>query len=236
MRLTLLSLLFFSITSLFAQDQIQLVNGDFISGWVLEVGQEIRYRQADFPDGPVYVLLRQEVAMITYTNGREELFNVSTPTTTSAGTNTFALRQRYLRMQPGGRFYEGLLLISQADFEAKLQSVPGVYEKYKSGRGLVTGGYVLGGVGLLATAVGFVSGVSSTSSSSFRTPGTSSDFGRGSGGVAAGLFLVLGGGIMAAVGVQKARRAVDEHNVSVRDEIGFAPIINNNGIGMAMRF
>lgn len=235
MRLTLLSLLFFSITTLFAQDQIQLVNGDFISGWVLEVGQEIRYRQADFPDGPVYVLLRPEVAMITYSNGREELFNLNTITTTSEGTNTFAVRQRYLRVQQGGRFYEGLLLISRADFEARLQSIPGVYEKYKSGRGLVTGGYVLGGVGLFATAVGFVSGVSSTNSS-FRTPGTSSDFGRGSGGVAAGLFLVLGGGIMAAVGIQKVRRAVDEYNVSVRDEVGFVPIINNNGIGMAMRF
>lgn len=232
MRLNLLSLLFFSITSVFAQDRIQLVTGEDIYGIVLEVGQEIRYRQADFLDGPVYVLLRQEVAMITYENGYEEFFTVRTAAT--AGSNTFAVRERYLHIQHPGRFYEGYLLISRADFEAKLSTVPAALQNYKTGRGLQVGGYALCGVGLLTTAIGFVSGVSNTTRS-FQTPG-SSEISNGTGGVVAGLFLVLGGGVVAAVGVQKVRRALDEYNVSVRDEVGYVPIINANGIGMAMRF
>ncbi|MEL6833740.1 MAG: hypothetical protein AAFP77_12150 [Bacteroidota bacterium] len=234
MRLLLLSLFFICTTSLFAQDRIQLINGEDITGWVLEVGPEIRYQHADFPDGPIYILLRQEVAMIIYSNGRQEFFNVTDATPATA--NTFALRERYLRVQSRGRFYEGFTLISRGDFEQKLLTVPGVYQDYRFGRNLETGGYVLGGIGLITIAVGFVNGITRDNTSiNFRT-GTSSNAGSGAGAVGGGLFIVLGGGIIAAVGVGKTRRAVDEYNASLRTEVGFLPVVNENGIGIALQF
>ena len=58
-----------------AQDHIVTRNGDEINGKVLEVSSEIiKYKRADNPNGPVYVLDIDEVKSIQYENGTFEDF------------------------------------------------------------------------------------------------------------------------------------------------------------------
>ena len=50
-------------------DVIVKVNGDIVYGLVKEVGPEyIRYQRTDIPDGPVYIIPRNEVYVISYRN------------------------------------------------------------------------------------------------------------------------------------------------------------------------
>jgi hypothetical protein len=68
--------LFFIFTSLYAQDNIILRNGDEVKGKVLEITDEyVKFKPADNPDGPVYSYKKSEIFMIKYENGKKELFN-----------------------------------------------------------------------------------------------------------------------------------------------------------------
>jgi len=50
-------------------DVIVKVNGDIVYGLVKEVGPEyIRYQRTDIPDGPIYIIPRNEVYVISYRN------------------------------------------------------------------------------------------------------------------------------------------------------------------------
>lgn len=71
----------YSITFLFAglclqaQDTLYTVSGQKISAKVVEINQtEIKYKKANNPDGPVYVVDKTDVALIEYKNGIKEVY------------------------------------------------------------------------------------------------------------------------------------------------------------------
>ncbi len=75
-KLIILCLALCAAGALRAQDMIVLRNAtaDEIPSKVLEVGEEqIRYRKASNPDGPVYSIRRSEVFFIRYENGEKEV-------------------------------------------------------------------------------------------------------------------------------------------------------------------
>lgn len=233
----LLLLFFLGLSSLLsAQDQIILMNGEEISGWVLEVGPEIRYRSADFPDGPIYVLIRNEVAMILYENGHEESLSADDYWLSRYGYNI--ARDKYLRVNGRNRYYEGVTLISRADFEQRLRKYPGVYESFNTGRKLQQASYIVSGGGLLLTFVGIISSVPkrddffTTSISS----NPSSPTRNGTGIIGLGLGITLGGAILYGVGAQRVSRALDNYNIAVGKDVGMKPVISGNGIGLALSF
>ncbi len=58
-----------------ARDIIVLQNGDIINGFVTEVlTNEIKYKKASNPDGPVYTVEKKEILSIMYENGEIEKF------------------------------------------------------------------------------------------------------------------------------------------------------------------
>jgi hypothetical protein len=66
--------IFISLYS-YSQDTIVKYNGSTIFGKVLEIGAtEVKYKKADFIDGPTYVELKSEIEMIKYRNGVKEHF------------------------------------------------------------------------------------------------------------------------------------------------------------------
>lgn len=75
--LTVLILLLSTLqTRLFAQDHVLLRDGSEIQGKILEIGdKEVTYKTLDNPNGPVHLILKTEVFMITYENGSKELFS-----------------------------------------------------------------------------------------------------------------------------------------------------------------
>ena len=69
-------LLFIIVTNCYSQDTIFQKSGDEFQGKVIEVGvTEIKYRKIDSLDGPLYSILRTDVAMIRYENGTKDIFN-----------------------------------------------------------------------------------------------------------------------------------------------------------------
>lgn len=71
-----LAVFFIASVTLFAQDTIVLRNGNEIQALVLEVGvNDIKYKRADNPDGPIYTLEKLKISLIRYTNGSEEVFD-----------------------------------------------------------------------------------------------------------------------------------------------------------------
>lgn len=83
----MLQLLFFCSVFLFAaapassaQDKIITRDAQTIEGKVVEVNPyDIKYRRADNPDGPMFVLEKSEIATIIYGNGSVEVFNEDEP-------------------------------------------------------------------------------------------------------------------------------------------------------------
>lgn len=72
--ITLITSLFL-YTLLFSQDQIFKKSGPAIKAKVIEIGTaEIKYKQPDNPDGPLYAIDRNSVIKIIYANGKEETF------------------------------------------------------------------------------------------------------------------------------------------------------------------
>lgn len=73
------ALLFFcsiaALNSIKAQDTILKINGDVIIAKISEITTaEVRYQRYGFQDGPKYVELKSNIAMITYVNGVKEIF------------------------------------------------------------------------------------------------------------------------------------------------------------------
>jgi len=81
--LKIFSILFFTIifsnNLCFSQDLITKKTSEDIQSKVLEVtSTEIKYKKFDNLDGPIFTLLKSEVAMIRYENGTKDIFNEET--------------------------------------------------------------------------------------------------------------------------------------------------------------
>ena len=60
----------------YAQDIIKTISGEVINAKVFEINKEdIKYKKYNNPDGPVYVIKKQEISTITYQNGETEIYN-----------------------------------------------------------------------------------------------------------------------------------------------------------------
>ncbi|MEP7371756.1 MAG: hypothetical protein ABI675_00110 [Chitinophagaceae bacterium] len=67
--------LLFSVSFIFAQDKIYRQNGKVIEAKIIEVGSgEIKYKEFNNPNGPIYVLESDRIKKIVYENGKEEKF------------------------------------------------------------------------------------------------------------------------------------------------------------------
>lgn len=59
-----------------AQDVIYLTSGTQQNGKVLQVNvNEVSYKKAENPDGPVYIISKSDISMIEYQNGAKDVFN-----------------------------------------------------------------------------------------------------------------------------------------------------------------
>jgi hypothetical protein len=78
--------LFFSLFS-FAQDTIIKYSGETIIGKINEISPtQIKYKKADFQDGPTYVENKSDIKMIKYSNGLKEEFTKEQPKNTTVTT------------------------------------------------------------------------------------------------------------------------------------------------------
>lgn len=71
-------LMLLSAASLSAQDLIVKKDGTDVNAKILEINQDnVKYRRADNPEGPVYTVDKAEIILIRYANGENEVFNTA---------------------------------------------------------------------------------------------------------------------------------------------------------------
>lgn len=64
--------------SVFAQDTLYTTKGKIITGQVIEITQqEVKYKRAANPDGPLYVVDKTDIVLIHYKNGSKDVFENS---------------------------------------------------------------------------------------------------------------------------------------------------------------
>jgi hypothetical protein len=80
MKILLLSVMLFLFFSTKAQDLIILKNTNEITAKIIEIGiSEIKYKNFNNLDGPVYVMLKSDIFMIKYPNGDKDVFPADQP-------------------------------------------------------------------------------------------------------------------------------------------------------------
>ena len=63
-------------TRLFSQDTLYTKEGNLLAGKVMEITKDdIKYKRASNPDGPMYVISKSDVVMIEYKNGAKDVFS-----------------------------------------------------------------------------------------------------------------------------------------------------------------
>jgi hypothetical protein len=73
----LLVILLFAASFSYAQDKIYRKNGKIIAAKIIEIGvDEIKYKEFNNPDGPVYVLEADRINKVVFENGKVEKFTV----------------------------------------------------------------------------------------------------------------------------------------------------------------
>ena len=129
----------------FAQDVIVTKDAKIINAKVTEVNLDnIRYKNFDNQDGPVYTLLKNDIASIVYQNGQVESFAVETPRKTTS-------------RKPSPEYFScvgkpPVELIAEMEFNNY-----DLYRKYMSGKKMARNGGTLIGVGGMLTFLGIIS-------------------------------------------------------------------------------
>jgi hypothetical protein len=129
----------------FAQDVIVTKDSKRIDAKVLEVNiDNIRYKNLENEDGPVYTILKSDVATILYQNGQVDVFEPE-------------------KVMPSASMYDYIALMDNEDlpFKMRLQN-PALYQKYKNGErmgkdgdGLLLAGLPLVMIGTIIVVYGF---------------------------------------------------------------------------------
>lgn len=85
----------------FAQDTLYTVSGQKIAAKVVEINQtEIKYKKANNPDGPVYVVDKSDVALIEYKNGSKELYGTGSGSNEGVNTNDETVANTNVQPKP----------------------------------------------------------------------------------------------------------------------------------------
>lgn len=85
----ILSVMLFGSYTLYAQDLIVKRNGDEIKAKVLEISvTEIKYKNFDNINGPLYTILKRDVLFIRYENGTKEIISADNESPARASAET----------------------------------------------------------------------------------------------------------------------------------------------------
>ena len=101
-HLFLFSIILFSPFIIFSQDTIVKRNGEKLIVKIMEVNTDnIRYKKTDYIEGPLFMLLKQDISSITYSNGSKDSFENYVPP--AVPKQNFVLPD--LSIQTSGKFY-----------------------------------------------------------------------------------------------------------------------------------
>jgi len=182
-----------------AQDIIVTKDAKRINAKVTEVNEDnIRYKNFDNPDGPVYTLSKSNIVTILYQNGHVETFEAETSKPAVATQTVAEQRQTAAASNRTQMVSSGNLLADMQTYS------PALYAQYKKGKNLRKTGWIVAGSGVIVAAL--------ASWETFVEATNDNERRRGYIGMAAGGFFVCTGVPLFIVGGNKKNRALDEFN------------------------
>lgn len=131
----------FIASSVYAQDIVVTLDAKSIKAKVLEINdQEIKYKDFENPDGPIYVIKKSEVNMIVYQNGKVETFNNIPNENQNYNQNSNNPTQT--SNLPKILSYDELMNMDDDEKESYLSTigVSNIYETFKEGNELAAKG------------------------------------------------------------------------------------------------
>lgn len=239
-----------SIGAIMAQDIIVTTESERIDAQITEVSEtEIKYKRANNPNGPTFVISTSKVASVIYKNGDVQTFKQQTNQNNSTSTDknnvivkvkdvkeiAFVPGQKLIPAKEGGLYYGNILLpIENGQYEQFLKlNCPDAYKQYKTGMNMVVSGLTVGGV-LAAVGFGLMFG-------SIRPHQPENDALLISGGVLVGAG-VISGVTLYCVGHKKwayAHTVFNKQcvqNQSYSQDLTLKMGITQNGLGLTLNF
>lgn len=138
-----------------ADDIIYLKNGDEIRSTISEISQtEVKYKKANNPTGPQYIINKSDILMIIYTNGEKDIFREE------ANTNTSPVLSKNLGTVvydgENAISYNGQFISNKEYIRIAQQNCPKAYDQFTRGKSLKVAGNTLLSIGTPMTATGII--------------------------------------------------------------------------------
>ena len=134
-------------------DVILLKNGQEIKAKVFEITeQQVKYKDFDYQSGPVRNINKYEIFMITYENGKKEVFNKQPSTPTSEINYDTKLKNEFERI--GNNDYEMLEFFMRNRFPNYYDNFQSACSKRESGKALLGVGLGVSGLGIVLLSSG----------------------------------------------------------------------------------
>lgn len=155
---TLLLFLFIAISQMIlADDIIYLKNGDEIRSTISEISQtEVKYKKANNPTGPQYIINKSDVLMIIYSNGEKEIFKEEINTNTNTSPVLSKNLGKLLYDGENAISYNGYFISNKEYLRIAQQNCPKAYDQFTRGKSLKVAGNTLLSIGTPMTATGII--------------------------------------------------------------------------------
>jgi len=215
-------LISFSSVSI-AQDVIIKTDSTKINAKVLEVNIEnIRYKNFDYMDGPIYTILKSDVDSIHYKNGQTDIFTQEKAISSTLTDKNITLTNT-----------------ENIPFAMKTHN-PDLYIKYMNGDRMRKNGYGLIFTGVFSTMLGAAFVISATNIFYDNKDYQNIQKGIGYGLIVTGDILLAVGIPVHLVGKSKRRSALKEfhnqYNSASSSTSHFQLNLNSNGVGVSFVF
>lgn len=215
-----------------SQDYLYLINSDTIKSKVLEVNEnDVKYKDFENPDGPIYTINKSRIDKIIYQNGKVDYFNsVATDNNQNSNQNLPKLLS-----------FDELMNLNDNEKEAYLSTINvySIYEKFLKGNEMTKNGKKLRNSGWFFTIGGAlfiaVSGFGSSSGNEIL-------FGLGSAALTAGqIFFIVsipvgatGGALKKSAEIQYREFSLGKSYTSIQPVLNFG--LTQNGVGLSLKF
>lgn len=218
-----------------SQDYLYLLNSDTIKSKVLEVNEnDVKYKDFEYPDGPVYTINKSRIDKIIYQNGKVDYFK-SEATDNNQNSN---------QNLPKLLSFDELMAFTDAEKEAYLSTIgiQSIYEKFKKGQSFTEKGKRLRGTGVFITIGGCVLYGTSLVIIEDRIEEGAILYVAGSVALTAGQLLIIasipfsavGGGLKKSAESQYQDFTLGKSYTSIQPVLNFG--LTQNGVGLSLKF
>ena len=209
--------------NIFSQDLIFLKNGEEIKSKVIEIDTlKIKYKEFSNLEGPIYTIMKYNVFIIKYENGEDEIFYENNQEINEIRNSLRIDFKGNIFQFQKNKFWNGENKISKSKFKSIIRKNLDAKKMYQFGNNLRGTSIILG--------VPFVLAFGSLLENLIR------DYND----VSLPAFIIVGAGIVGAImienaGINKIRESLNIYNKGIYS-LSFTPIINANGVGLAINF